>query len=56
MDLALVGIGLSVLGSVVTSAIMIGSMRSDLHHLKNTLANLASQQNEHLQYHLKNRD
>ena len=53
MDLALVGIGISVLGSIITSAIMVGSMRATIHHINVTLASLAEQQNQHLQFHLQ---
>lgn len=53
MDLALVGMALSLLGSIITSAIMVGSMKSDLHHVKTSLTDLANQQNQHLQFHLQ---
>jgi hypothetical protein len=56
MDLALLGMGLSVLGSIITSAIMVGSMKADIHHVKQSLTNLADQQNQHLQYHLQKKE
>jgi hypothetical protein len=53
MDLGLISVGISILGSIVTSAVMIGSMRATIHHINLTLGDLSRQQNEHLQFHLK---
>lgn len=56
MELGYVSIGLSILGSIITSAIMFGGMRSDLHNMRALLNNLADQQNRHLQFHLEKKD
>jgi hypothetical protein len=56
MDFGIVGIVISLFGSVATTAVMIGSMRASIDHINSTLAELSRQHNEHLQFHLKNGD
>lgn len=52
--LGIMGVAVSLIGSIVTSAIMIGSMRADLHNVRTMMSQLSQQQNEHLQFHLQN--
>jgi hypothetical protein len=53
MDFGIVGVLISLLGSVITTAVMVGSMRASIQHINSTLTELSRQHNEHLQFHLK---
>lgn len=50
------GLAISILGSVLTNAVMFGGMKADMASLKVSMAMLSEQQNNHLQYHLQRKD